>query len=73
MGLNGFTVNFDGFVSDTANFAGGTVNGTVFEFDITGTGNGGGGSVPDLGSSVLLLGLSISALVVFQRIAGHHA
>jgi hypothetical protein len=58
-GLNGFTVNFDGFVTEPlADFAGGSViNGTVLEFDISGTGT----SVPDTSSTGTLLLLSLAA------------
>ena len=66
-GLNGFTVHFDGFVTEAeALFASGTViNGSVLQFDIVG-GGGGSGTVPDAGSSLLLLGLALTGLVGFR-------
>ena len=62
-GTGGFTVNFDGFVTEpSAAFASGTVlNGTVLQFDISGTGNGGGPTVPDTAPTLALLLLSLSA------------
>ena len=75
-GLNGFTVHFDGFVTEAvAAFASGTViNGTVLEFDITGTGNGGGGStVPDSGTSVLMFGLGLARLAFSNACARRSA
>ena len=69
VGLNGFTVNFDGFVTEpSAAFASGTVlNGTVLEFDITGTGNGGGGAtVPDHSSTLPLFLIGISTVIGIQ-------
>jgi autotransporter-associated beta strand protein len=54
-GTGGFTVNFDGFVTEPlAAFAGGdVVNGTVLEFDISGTGTG--GAVPEPSTWVMML------------------
>jgi autotransporter-associated beta strand protein len=62
-GTGGFTVNFDGFVTESsAAFASGTVsNGTVLQFDISGEGNGGGPTVPDTAPTFALLLLSLSA------------
>ena len=56
-GLKGFTVNFDGFVTEpVADFPSGSIGGTVLEFDISGTGT----TVPDTSSTgpLLLLGLA---------------
>jgi protein with PEP-CTERM/exosortase system signal len=65
IGLNGFTVNFDGFVIEpVADFSGGTVtNGSVLEFGIAGGQHG----VPDQGSTVLLLTLALLALATCHR------
>ena len=62
-GTGGFTVNFDGFVTESsAAFASGTVfNGRVLQFDIQGEGNGGGPTVPDTAPTLALLLLSLSA------------
>jgi autotransporter-associated beta strand protein len=62
-GTGGFTVNFDGFVTElSAAFASGTVsNGTMLQFDISGEGNGGGPTVPDTAPTLALLLLSLSA------------
>ena len=62
-GTGGFTVNFDGFVTEPiAAFASAPViNGTVLEFDISGEGNGGGPTVPDTAPTLALLLLSLSA------------
>jgi hypothetical protein len=50
-----------------AAFASGTVlNGTVLEFDISGTGT----SVPDPGSSVFLFVLASAGLALFRRALG---
>jgi autotransporter-associated beta strand protein len=67
-GTGGFTVHFDGFVTEPmAAFASGTVlNGTVLEFDISGTGT----SVPDPGSSVFLFVLASAGLALFRRALG---
>jgi hypothetical protein len=67
-GTDGFTVNFDGVVTEPmAAFASGTVlNGTVLQFDISRTGT----SVPDPGSSVLLFGLALAGLALFQCALG---
>jgi len=69
-GTGGFTVNFDGFVTEPiAEFGtppGGVPGGTVLEFDISGTGT----SVPDLGSSVLLFVLALAGLALFHRALG---
>jgi len=67
-GTGGFTVTFDGFVTEPmAAFASGTVlNGTVLQFDISGTGT----SVPDHGNSVLLFSLGLAGLAVFHRALG---
>jgi autotransporter-associated beta strand protein len=58
-GTGGFTVQFDGFVTESAAaFASGTVlNGTVLQFDISGSGT----SVPDASSTWTLLLLSLAA------------
>lgn len=65
IGTNGFTVHFDGFVTDpTGDFAGGTVlNGSVLQFNIEG-----GNTVPDASSTwmLLLVGLSVT-LALRQR------
>ena len=70
-GLNGFNVHFDGFVTEPiAAFAGGTImNGTVLEFDIEGTGNGGGSTVPDFSSTWLLLFIALFVLVGLELIS----
>ena len=62
-GTGGFTVNFDGFVTETsAAFASGTVlNGTVLQFDISGEGTS-PPPVPDLSSTWTLLLLSMAAM-----------
>ena len=74
-GTDGFTVNFDGFVSEPmAMFAGGTVvDGTVLEFDISGTGTGGGGgtSVPEP-TTFRLLGLGLAGLGLVRLRARRH-
>jgi autotransporter-associated beta strand protein len=60
-GTGGFTVNFDGFVTElSAAFASGTVlNGTVLQFDISGEGTS-PPPVPDPSSTWTLLLLSLS-------------
>ena len=60
-GLDGFTVQFDGFVTEpTADFAGGTVlNGDVMRFEI----GQGTAPVPDLPSTGLLVGLGVISLL----------
>jgi autotransporter-associated beta strand protein len=65
LGLNGFDVHFDGFVTEnSANFASGVVlNGSVLQFDIEGTGS----TVPDTASSLLLLSLALVPLLGLQR------
>jgi autotransporter-associated beta strand protein len=65
LGLNGFDVHFDGFVTEnSANFESGVVlNGSVLQFDIEGTGS----TVPDTASSLLLLSLALVPLLGLQR------
>jgi PEP-CTERM motif len=74
-GTDGFTVNFDSFVSEPmATFAGGTVvDGTVLEFDISGTGTGGGGGtqVPEP-TTFSLLGLGLAGLGLVRLRARRH-
>jgi hypothetical protein len=72
-GTHGFTVDFEGFVTEPlAMFAGGkVVNGTVLEFDISGTGSGGGGGVPEP-ATFSLLGLGLAALGLVRRRARRH-
>jgi autotransporter-associated beta strand protein len=75
-GLNGFTVHFDGFVTEPmADFAGGTVvNGTVLQFDISGEGNGGGGStVPETAPTLALLMLSLSVTFGLRSMLNRHS
>jgi autotransporter-associated beta strand protein len=67
-GTHGFTVNFDGFVTEPiAAFASGTIlNGTVLKFDISGTGT----SVPDSSSTLTLLLVGLAATFALKRWSG---
>jgi autotransporter-associated beta strand protein len=64
LGLDGFDIQFDGFVTElNADFAsGGVFNGSVMQFDIKGAGSG--STVPEAGSSLLLLFLALVPLSV---------
>ena len=68
--LNGFDVQFDGFVTEAmADFAGGTVlNGEILQFEINGT-----SSVPDWSPSGLLLTLGVLLLLGFRALKGGRA
>jgi autotransporter-associated beta strand protein len=71
-GTGGFTVNFDGFVTEaSAAFASGTVlNGTVLQFDISGSGTS---PVPDASSSGTLLLLGLTATFGLNLLRNRHS
>jgi hypothetical protein len=71
-GTGGFTVNFDGFVTEAAAaFASGTVlNGTVLQFDISGSGTS---PVPDASSSGTLLLLGLTATFGLNLLRNRHS
>ena len=64
VGTDGFTVHFDGFVTEpSADFAGGTVlNGSVLQFNIEN-----GKTVPDASFTWLLLLLGLSVTLAFRQ------
>jgi hypothetical protein len=69
LGLHGFTVRFDGFVTEpVADFADGIVmNGTTLQFQITGTGSP---SIPDACSTWILMLLPMTLMLMANPMRG---